>query len=708
MPVNRQLMNSLLERLRLPQAITENAFSIAQDLCRVVNEDSDGAASHELVLRAMEHRELFADSIPILDGLLRQIGLFPYLNPQTLSLADALAYEAHRPESMDNQIVFHRAQAHVYHLLLSGENVALSAPTSFGKSLVIDAIIATGKFRNIVIVVPTLALIDETRRRLTERFRKKYKVITRPSQERLNKNIFVLTQERVLELEDWSFVDFFVIDEFYKLSPQSQDDERAALLNHAFYQLAKSGAQFYMLGPNISGVTDQNHLRVELRFVYEPNYHTVATEIHRLSLGRDPFDTLVHLCRELDAPTIIFCSSPTRASEVARRLVAAGLGQESPELRDAVEWLDANYHPEWHFREALFRGIGLHHGRIPRSLAQFVLRRFNDETIRFLACTSTLIEGVNTKARNIIVFDNRINREQIDLFTFNNIKGRSGRMLQYFVGHVYVFHPDPQTDLPFVDVPALSQSTSTPDSLIVQMDDEDLTEESRERRQYFMNQDVLSFEVIRANRGVDPERQVAAATRIANESDRFKDDLAWSGSPRYQQLQRVCELIIDEFGGTRLGGGSARNARQLAAMISNLRNQPTTRELVQRQLEYSSSADEAVTRVLDFLRMWAGFHFPRLLRAISNIQRDVLAQQGLPTGNYEWFASQVESLFLDPVLSALDEFGIPLELGRKLSDVLSTNGDLDEALQRLRAFDLNSRELTNFEVELMEDARDHL
>ena len=58
-------------------------------------------------------------------------------------------------------MVFHRVQAQVYWHLIDGENVILSAPTSFGKSLIIDALIASGKYRRIVLVVPTIAPIDE-------------------------------------------------------------------------------------------------------------------------------------------------------------------------------------------------------------------------------------------------------------------------------------------------------------------------------------------------------------------------------------------------------------------------------------------------------------------------------------------------------------------------------------------------------------------
>ena len=47
-------------------------------------------------------------------------------------------------------VVFHAPQAEIFHRLMSGKSMVVSAPTSFGKSLVIDAVIATKKFNNIV------------------------------------------------------------------------------------------------------------------------------------------------------------------------------------------------------------------------------------------------------------------------------------------------------------------------------------------------------------------------------------------------------------------------------------------------------------------------------------------------------------------------------------------------------------------------------
>jgi replicative superfamily II helicase len=154
----------------------------------------------------------------------------------------------------EEDLVFHRIQAEVYRRLLDGENVVLSAPTSFGKSLVIDALISSGNYRNIVVVVPTIALIDETRRRLS-RFSPEYKLITHVSQPLADRNLLLLTQERVLDLAELPDVDLFVIDEFYKLSPDRDGGlDRTYLLNQAFQRLYRTGAQFYFLGPNIQAL----------------------------------------------------------------------------------------------------------------------------------------------------------------------------------------------------------------------------------------------------------------------------------------------------------------------------------------------------------------------------------------------------------------------------------------------------------------------
>jgi len=698
-------------RTALEQSTIESPWDVLREMCALTAPEKADSLQ-ELVIRALDRQDDFGNHRPLLDALVREVGLFPYLDPDVLPATDRIAYELHRPDSMDEDIVFHRPQAEVYRRLLRGENVILSAPTSFGKSLIIDAVIASGKFRGILIVVPTITLIDETRRRLTRRFRGKFKVITHPFQSWGERNILILTQERVLEFPTLEGIDFFVIDEFYKLSPGRDDDDRCARLNEAFYRLVKTGAQFYLLGPNILSVAPDLDQRLRFQFINEP-YHTVVTQVHDMQgePGSD-VERLVELCRGFSDPTIIFCKSPKRAAEVTKQLLAAGIGApDHPENEAAAAWVGEHYHPEWHFAEGLKHGIGVHHGRIPRALAQYAVRAFDAGRLAFIVCTSTLIEGVNTKARNVVILDNRIAKEQIDLFTFNNIRGRSGRMGHHYIGHVYIFHDPPQSELPFVDIPAFTQSSNADRGMLLQLDDDDLSDSSRERIREFFDQEDLEVETLRSNAGVDPAVQLAIAREIGAAPASWRAALSWSGLPTAEQVQAITELFWRHFGCVKLGSGSARSAKQLALMINRLRAVPAVRTIVEAQYRWSNEKDwdASVQQTLDFLRLWAGFHYPRLLRALNRIQREVLSRAGIPPGDYDYFATQVENLFLDAAVVALDEYGIPLELARKIQDRIVADGNLDVALENLRAFDASSEaQLTPFEVALIQDAQQFL
>ncbi len=230
--------------LSKPTVIGAHQFEILKDIAAVVGRTDCSAVGRELVLRALDHRDCFDVARPILEALTRNIGLFPYVDIDQLDFRDRIAYEFHRPLNMEHDFVFHREQADVYRRLLAGDSVILSAPTSFGKSRIIDAMIAIEKFDQIAVIVPTLALIDETRRRLSE-FSDRYKIVTHLSQRPHEKNIFVFTAERAIAYQDFPAIQFFVIDEFYKINAFGEDNTRTIALNIAFQKMLRMGGQFF-------------------------------------------------------------------------------------------------------------------------------------------------------------------------------------------------------------------------------------------------------------------------------------------------------------------------------------------------------------------------------------------------------------------------------------------------------------------------------
>ncbi|WP_165742404.1 helicase-related protein [Candidatus Thiosymbion oneisti] len=492
----------------------------------------------------------------------------------------------------------------------------------------------------------------------------------------------------------------------HKLNPKT-DKERSTILNHAFYRLLKTRAQFYLLGPNIEGISPGFIDHFEATFICT-DYNTVVSETHKISSynKKGKKEKLINLCASLTEPTLIYCSSPARANHVVGLLEQSKINTETPQLFDAANWIADNFHSGWRLVHGLRRGIALHHGKIPRSLAHYMVKAFNEGSIRFLVCTSTLIEGVNTKAKNVIIYDNKIATKKFDFFTFNNIKGRSGRMFQHFIGNVYIFDEPPQEELPLVDVPFYTQGDDTDDSLLIQMDEEDLADESRERLAPFLHQDNLDLSIIKANSGIPPEAQIALSKELLIGLDYYSSHLCWSGLPKYEDLKVCCELIWKYFvkSNRRIAGVSS--GEQLAYKINQLRWNPDIGALI--EMEHEENPDKAVENVLDFVRRWGNYQFPRHLMALHRIQKYVFAREGIKPGDFSHFATNIENMFLDPAIMALEEYGVPIQLGKKLQNILQPNGDLDKALGVLKGLDLEDFDFSAFEKDLLSDARESI
>src|SRR5262249_6095005 len=119
-------------------------------------------------------------------------------------------------------------------------------------------------------------------------------------------------------------------------------------------------------------------------------------------------------------------------------------------------------------------------------------------------------------------------------------------MFQHFIGRVYLFDSPPEEQLPSVDFPVFTQDSSTPTTLLIQLEPTDLSSESKERVKKYADEKILSLETLRSNRSIDPDAQIELALYIRNRAATIWDKLAWRGFPeRYGQLLFVCDLIWD-------------------------------------------------------------------------------------------------------------------------------------------------------------------
>jgi hypothetical protein len=253
----------------------------------------------------------------------------------------------------------------------------------------------------------------------------------------------------------------------------------------------------------------------------------------------------------------------------------------------------------------------------------------------------------------------------------------------------------------------LTQPESTPTSLLIQLDEKDLKPDSHERIETYLREDELPLALVRANAGIDPESQVSLAEHIRENAQSLWPLLNWRMNPKGPEFKKACELIWQFLVKShRLHG--VVSASQLNFRTWQLVHNRPAADRIKMSLTgpfAAANADEAVESVLDFDRHWASFDLPRYLMTLSRIQAHVFERMNRRGGDYSGFASQIECLFTNPVVAALDEYGVPIELGLKLLRFIRTSTDLDLALANLSKVDVASIPgLSGFERELLEDA----
>ncbi|WP_283189973.1 DEAD/DEAH box helicase [Pseudomonas sp. PMCC200344] len=599
-----------------------NPFTMLSVVSSVCSNNLD--VGREFVIRALAKREALEFVYQnIVDELAMQVGLYPYASDlDGLSLRSAFVHASNRAEREMEDYVLHSSQSKILRKLMDGESVILSAPTSFGKSLLIDVVISEKNFSNVVLILPTLALVEETRRRMS-RFVGRYNILTSGDQAVGERNIFVLTQERFLAIEaEMPNVDFFAIDEFYKLSISGEGD-RATLLNQALLKLVKTGAQFYMLGPSIKSIPEIVKDRLKCNFYIE-NFQTVAIELHVLSKKPNREEAFATLLDSLHGQTLVYCQSPASTRKLIKKYIEIRNVKfsEDEELLEAARWTSEHYHDEWLVSVALQHGIGIHHGRLPRSLGRFMIRAFEEGKLNLLLCTSTLIEGVNTAAKNVVVYDGMLNKKPLDFFTFNNIRGRSGRMFKHFVGSVYCFDTPPEENLPFVDIPSFNPTDTTPGSILINLPEGSVPIGLIAKLELLTKQDLLPLTVLRKLSGIEPEYLLATAKYLYDLDVRDLQRLVWSNRPRYEDIKATSEIIWSQLGGASTAGKSSMRSASMMTMyvwkLYSLRNVPRfRREMIKSQIDYGTTPDDAVENILAFLRGWASFNYPKYLIALN-------------------------------------------------------------------------------------------
>lgn len=394
-------------------------------------------------------------------------------------------------------------QKRVWDALPSVKAMAVSAPTSAGKSfLVVEHMCRQAERRepfSAVYVAPTRALLSEVHQKVQARLAGAtgVRVSTVPSLDSANSpsQVFILTQERLhvlLSISDLAF-DLVIVDEAQNVS----EGARGMILHDCLETVLarNSQAQVVLLAPGAEGLPEvartfgvddltqavsssspvlQNRIVVtKLKGRDELRLDLLGTDGQRVNIGTMvterglsvPKTRLAAVALELGGEdgSLVYAKGAAEAEKVAMQLMAGLPESDDPSLADLSRFIQEHIHPEYRLAAMIRRGVAFHYGRMPTLLREALETSFKarESGLTYLVCTTTLFQGVNLPARNVFIdTPTRGNKKaRLDPALLWNFAGRAGRLSKDVVGNVFLVDYDEWGTNP-MDVPARFQVSS--------------------------------------------------------------------------------------------------------------------------------------------------------------------------------------------------------------------------------------------------------
>lgn len=147
----------------------------------------------------------------------------------------------------------------------------------------------------------------------------------------------------------------------------------------------------------------------------------------------------------------IFCGLKATASGMASRAVEVyerafaiappAASANAEELRRMKNLVDGHFGAQSVTSRAASLGIFVHHGTTPHGVRLSIEYAMQQGRINFVACTSTLAQGVNLPIRYLIVSGTQQGGEKIKVRDFQNLVGRAGRSGMHTEGLVIFSDP---------------------------------------------------------------------------------------------------------------------------------------------------------------------------------------------------------------------------------------------------------------------------
>lgn len=378
-------------------------------------------------------------------------------------------------------------QFRLWRELKAGKRLAVAAPTSAGKSFVLQTFLASlfegPAPRAVAYIVPTRALITQVSTDIRRRFDLEaavrsdlVEVVTVPieaGQALPSRAVFVMTQER-LRMMLGAHAEFatsvLIVDEAHAVAGGA----RGVLLQWVVDDLLQRqpDAQLLFASPGIAnldvfrrmfGVSDIEPLR-GLEPTVAQNFLTITIEdaeagdvyINSLEPGGTPYriaeialnsrsvtriERLVNLATRLGkgASNIVYANGAGDAEQIALAIAERLDRTPTPNQAALAQLATETVHRSYALAACARKGVAFHYSNMPTQVRQAVEQAVAEGDIDYLVCTTTLLQGVNLPAKNLFLCKpEKGDHEPLESVDFWNLAGRAGRLLKEFQGNIFL------------------------------------------------------------------------------------------------------------------------------------------------------------------------------------------------------------------------------------------------------------------------------
>lgn len=620
---------------------------------------------------------------------------------------DSILYNSFAQSEIDENISMHPEQVNIINIIKNNDASIISAPTSFGKTFCVFEYIVKYKPKNVVLIVPTLALVDEYRKKIIYKYRLKfdgYKIYTGIDIDKEynfeQKNIFILTHDKVVNESCYSKferIDFLVIDEVYKLEKSSEDD-RTLVLNMAYYYLAKVARKYVLLAPYINEIKDIENLEKK-PILYFSDYSPVVNDviIRDIANDKDREDECEKILKGIpsDSKTLIYFPTVTAIYNYIRNVISnEDVIEEIPSnIASFIEWAKKEIHDDWGIVIALERGYLVHNGQLHIGTRMFQMDCYeNNASYNRMLCTSTLLEGVNTTAQNIIITrpSRSSNREDnnFSAFDFYNLVGRAGRLYKHYLGTAYYIKGPRDPQYQKKDAIRSVKFEITDDSDDIAMQTNNI--ETRENLKEFLKELQMTYDEYMLKIG-----SRARVNTVKNLYRLYEDN----------KTDLLSELKIQKENTTR---GRYHLVYQLQKIINPLKvnetliitklldkRRPKIKDIINEIRDEKSNIDWIITSVIRIKTSYIEYEFYNKCQILKAFMEKDKVEEDLLKIYDDKILTTIEHIYFinSPQRKMLKEFGI---YERDIEKVINIIGeDFDDNVQLKEKLQRNKERLTN-------------